>query len=97
MGDVAMSRNGPYATCGRCEHLENGCCTPASEALREQGYPGVTVRYSDSTEAPNCPYFGWSEAANEEEREAQAMADDDMRAWLTGRLTIEDVKPRRVA
>lgn len=92
-----MSRNGPYAQCGRCEHLSNGCCDPASEALREQGYPGATVRYSDSTSASNCPSFAWSEAAQEEDREARAQADDDRRAWLTGRLTAEEAKPRRVA
>lgn len=92
-----MSINGPYATCGRCEHLENGCCTPASEALREQGYPGVTVRPDAFASASNCPEFGWSEAAGEEERGSRAMADDDMRAWLSGRLTAEEAKPRMVA
>lgn len=92
-----MSLNGPYATCGRCEHLDNGCCTPASEALREKGYPGITVRPDEFSSASNCPSFGWSEAANEEEREARVRADDDRRAWIGGRLTAEEVKPRRVA
>lgn len=90
-----MSRNGPYATCGRCEHLSNGCCDQASETLRELGYPGVTIRPNETASASNCPYFNWSDEGNKVEREAWAQLKNDRLVGLSGRLTIEDVKPRR--
>ena len=73
-----MSLNG-NVTCSQCENLRNGCCDPASEALRNLGYPGTTVRPAPSADASKCLDFEW----NMElliDAEADRIVDDAVKA-----------------
>ena len=85
--------NGYRARCGRCENLRNGCCDPAGEALVALGYPLVTVRPHEDSDASKCPDFTWDMDAVIEE-EADSIVDDAVRALERAKGFAPHPKPK---
>ena len=56
----------PDPRCAACRHHVDGCCEPAAEALRRMGYPAMTIRPDQASEARFCPDFSLSRQAREE-------------------------------
>ncbi len=43
--------------CGDCRNLQNSCCEPAGEFLRQNGWPPFTIRPKPTADASRCPDF----------------------------------------